>query len=108
MLFLSKCYRSARGSATGMILEHDVKLHRETATQIRRTAMKNLLGKSIHLLLVVIALGPITAQAYVGPGLGAGAVATVLGILAGILMLVVGIVWYPIKKLYKWLRRLGN
>ena len=31
------------------------------------------------------------ALAYVGPGLGAGVVATVLGILLGLLMLVVGV-----------------
>jgi hypothetical protein len=41
------------------------------------------------------------ALAYVGPGLGAGALAAVLGIVAGILMLVVGVVWYPLKRLYR-------
>lgn len=44
------------------------------------------------------------ASAYVGPGLGAGAITVVLGIVSGILMLVVGIVWYPIKRLIRRLR----
>lgn len=39
------------------------------------------------------------AFAYIGPGLGAGAVTVVLGIASGLLMLVVGVVWYPVKKL---------
>jgi hypothetical protein len=44
------------------------------------------------------------ALAYVGPGLGAGALASVLGVLVGVLMLVVGVVWYPAKRLIKYLR----
>jgi len=45
------------------------------------------------------------AFAYIGPGLGAGAVGAVLAILAGVLMLVVGVLWYPLKRLIKFLRR---
>jgi hypothetical protein len=70
--------------------------------------MKSPLSKIVHVCLALIVLAPLTAQAYIGPGMGAGVIGTVLGILAGILMLVVGIVWYPIKKLYKWLRRSGK
>ena len=47
---------------------------------------------------------PLSALAYVGPGLGAGALAAVLGVLAGIFLLVIGIVWYPLKMLYKRVR----
>jgi hypothetical protein len=39
------------------------------------------------------------ALAYIGPGLGAGVVATVLGIVAGIAMLLIGVIWYPVKRL---------
>lgn len=44
------------------------------------------------------------ASAYVGPGLGAGVVTVVLGIVSGILMLVVGVVWYPVKRLIRRFR----
>lgn len=44
------------------------------------------------------------AMAYIGPGLGSGAMAAVLGTLLGLLMLVVGVVWYPIKRLIRRLR----
>ena len=70
--------------------------------------MKSSFSKIVHVCLTLIVLAPLTAHAYIGPGVGAGVVGTVLGILAGILMLIVGIVWYPIKKLYKWLRRSGK
>ena len=46
----------------------------------------------------------IDALAYVGPGLGAGTLAAVLGVLGGILMLVVGVVWYPLKRMVRRLR----
>lgn len=41
------------------------------------------------------------ALAYVGPGLGLGVVATVLGILFGLVALIVGVIWYPIKRLVR-------
>jgi hypothetical protein len=53
--------------------------------------------------IAVLAYSPL-ALAYIGPGLGAGAIATVLGIVSGLLMLVVGIVWYPVKRLVRRLR----
>lgn len=45
-----------------------------------------------------------TAAAYIGPGLGTGAAAAILGIFAGLVMLVVGVIWYPLKKLIRYLR----
>lgn len=54
---------------------------------------------SIFLLLYFLLYTP-NAFAYIGPGLASGTVVSVLGILAGILMLIVGMVWYPIKRLY--------
>ena len=54
---------------------------------------------------VFLVLSSTAAFAYIGPGLGAGAVASVLGILFGPLLLVVGIVWYPMKRLIQFLRK---
>lgn len=56
------------------------------------------------MVVAVLAYSPL-ALAYIGPGLGAGAVATVLGIVAGLLILVVGVIWYPIKRLVRRFRR---
>ena len=41
------------------------------------------------------------AEAYVGPGVGAGTIAIVLGILSSIFLAFVGIIWYPVKRLIK-------
>lgn len=55
--------------------------------------------------LAVISMGhSLDALAYVGPGLGAGTLAAVLGVLGGILMLVVGVVWYPLKRVIRRFR----
>ena len=53
------------------------------------------------LLLVVTAR---SAYAYVGPGVAVGVVATVFGVIGGLLMLLFGAIWYPLKKLLQTIR----
>jgi MFS superfamily sulfate permease-like transporter len=53
---------------------------------------------------VVFLAAPGDAFAYIGPGVGSGAVAVVLGILAALFLALVGIIWYPMKRR---LKRLG-
>ena len=38
------------------------------------------------------------AQAYVGPGLGAGTIGVILGLLASIVLSLFAFFWYPIKR----------
>lgn len=49
-------------------------------------------------LLLVLLLAPLEAQAYVGPGLGLGALAVIVGIVLSVLIALLAIVWYPIKR----------
>lgn len=44
---------------------------------------------------------PAQAFAYIGPGLGAGAVGAVLGVLGSIFLGLFAIIWYPVKRLMK-------
>lgn len=39
------------------------------------------------------------AHAYIGPGAGLSALGTVLALLGAALLLIIGFVWYPIKRL---------
>lgn len=41
------------------------------------------------------------AHAYIGPGVGAGTIGVVIGILVSIFLAFVAILWYPIKRLFK-------
>lgn len=49
-------------------------------------------------ILILFALSPI-ANAYVGPGAGLSAIGSVLAFIGACLLVIVGFVWYPIKRL---------
>ncbi len=41
------------------------------------------------------------ALAYIGPGAGIGAIGTVVAVIGAVLLMIVGFVWYPVKRLLK-------
>ncbi|MCP4666642.1 MAG: hypothetical protein GY849_09760 [Deltaproteobacteria bacterium] len=47
-----------------------------------------------------VLLIPLPAYAYVGPGLGLGAIGAILGVLLSVFLAIIGIFWYPIKRLF--------
>ncbi len=47
------------------------------------------------------------AFGYVGPGLGAGVLGVILGLLASVLIAIFAVVWYPVKAILKRLRKQG-
>lgn len=51
-------------------------------------------------LAVIATLFALPAQAYVGPGLGLGAIGVVAGLLLSLVMAFFAFVWLPIKKLF--------
>ena len=55
----------------------------------------------MRLLLIVflsLAFVPGVAHAYIGPGLGVGAIAAVLGVISAVLLAIFAVVYYPIKR----------
>lgn len=46
-------------------------------------------------------LCPSTAWAYIGPGLGLGAIGAILGTIVAVFLAVIGLFWYPIKSYLK-------
>ena len=59
----------------------------------------------VALLLLTGVIAPAPAFAYVGPGLGAGAVAVTLGVLGSIVTGILGVIYYPIKRVIKKLKK---
>ena len=55
-------------------------------------------------LLALCAL-PIEVQAYIGPGLGAGAIGVVVGLFTSIFLAIFAIFWYPIKRILKRIKK---
>ena len=58
-------------------------------------------GKLTVFLAAPLVFAALPAEAYIGPGAGAGTIAVVLGILASIVMAFFAILWYPAKRLVK-------
>ena len=52
-------------------------------------------------LALAATLVPGAALAYIGPGVGAGAFAAVVGVIGSIFLAIVGVVYYPIKRMLK-------
>lgn len=52
-------------------------------------------------LLLFLILTPLPLHAYIGPGMGGGIIAVVVGFIAAILLALWGILYYPIKRALK-------
>lgn len=61
--------------------------------------------RSFFFVVVALSCCSMSAEAYIGPGLGTGAIATVLGVLFGFVLLLIGVVWYPVKFLINKIRK---
>ncbi|MGF1512047.1 MAG: hypothetical protein ACFB9M_21355 [Myxococcota bacterium] len=57
------------------------------------------------LVATVLLTTPSPALAYVGPGAGLGAIAVTVALLLGVLLLAVGLVWYPLKRFLRTFKR---
>lgn len=55
----------------------------------------------LFLAAALLALGSTPAHAYVGPGLGLGAIGAIVGAVVAIVLAFIGLLWYPIKRLLK-------
>ena len=52
-------------------------------------------------LACVMLVSAAPAHAYIGPGAGLGAIGAALAIGIAVILLIVGFVWYPVKRLLK-------
>lgn len=57
------------------------------------------------ILVLWVLLFPIPSYAYVGPGMGMGAVGVILGIFMSIILAFFGIFWYPLKRIIRKFRK---
>jgi len=56
--------------------------------------------KKINLIIALLIISS-PASAYIGPGMGGGFIAAVLGVVGAILLALFGILYYPIKRMLK-------
>jgi hypothetical protein len=62
--------------------------------------MKTTSLKKIFLILILISIEN-TASAYIGPGMTGGVFAATIGIIVAIFAALLGLIWFPIKKMLK-------
>lgn len=49
----------------------------------------------------LVALLPDAALAYIGPGAGLSAIGTAIAVIGAFVLLIVGFIWYPVKRLLR-------
>ena len=54
----------------------------------------------IYLIIILLPVSN-TVFAYIGPGMGGGLIAAVLGVVGAIILTLFGILYYPIKRMLK-------
>jgi hypothetical protein len=59
-------------------------------------------------LCAVLFAAPSSALAYIGPGAGLSAIGVFLAVIGAIVLLIAGFVWYPAKRLLRWLKGTGG
>lgn len=64
--------------------------------------------KELLIIFIIIFCIVENGYAYVGPGLGLGVIGAVIGIVVAVLLSIIGIVWYPLKRLYKKVKSIIN
>ena len=55
--------------------------------------------------IFLISLVSTPAFAYIGPGLGAGTVGVILGVIGSVFLALFAIFWYPVKRLLKRVKK---
>ncbi len=61
-----------------------------------------------NILFVIGMLLAGSAHAYIGPGAGLGAIATLIAVVLGLILILVGFVWFPLKRYLKNKRQGGS
>ena len=60
-------------------------------------------------VVVLLAVVPLAAQAYVGPGAGVGMIGSLLAVLGAVLLAIVGLVLWPLRMIRKrWHAKRGS
>jgi len=62
----------------------------------------------IRVAFIFILLFPLNVYAYLGPGLGAGTIGAILGVIASVFLGIFAVLYYPIKRLLKKIGLIGK
>jgi hypothetical protein len=57
--------------------------------------------RSLLVLLLTFFIYIDQASAYIGPGVGLGAIGALIGVVVTVVLAIIGLLWYPLKRLYR-------
>jgi uncharacterized membrane protein len=60
-----------------------------------------LRGILAAIAVVALATASLPALAYIGPGAGITAIGTFFGVIGAVILLIVGFLWYPVKRMLR-------
>jgi membrane associated rhomboid family serine protease len=58
--------------------------------------------------VILLCLIASSAEAYVGPGLGMGAIGAILGLIGSVLLALLAFIWYPLKRFFRKIKSSRN
>lgn len=70
----------------------------------RSEGLYTLTRSILFIACLVLISGP--ANAYIGPGAGLGGIALTIALVLGVILLLVGFLWYPLKRLFRGRKRI--
>ena len=72
---------------------------------MKKTAARGMTGIGAVLTAAGVLIWPTAGLAYTGPGAGLAAIGVLLGVLASIAIAIFGLVWYPVKRLLRAMKK---
>jgi len=51
--------------------------------------------------VLIVLLAPTVAYAYIGPGAGLTAIGTLIALVGAVVLAIIGLVWFPIKRMMR-------
>lgn len=55
----------------------------------------------IFTAIIMVCMQVTPVYAYIGPGLGAGTLAVILGFIGAFFLAIFAVIWYPLKRIFK-------
>ena len=57
--------------------------------------------RNIFIITIILNFFTSSVNAYIGPGVGGGAIMAILGVVVAIIAGIFGLIWFPVKRLLK-------
>jgi len=91
-----------KASVEGVVKKQKINYQIEVVKYLSKFRNLFRLLKIFSLFVALLAtLTPIQAIAYIGPGLGLGVAAMVLGLFVAFILLIIGLIWLPIRRILR-------